>query len=683
MRSELNHFIDVLSVFALFSVVMFFVVRFFRSQLRRQNDKLREESRRLSMALAAANEGIWDWDIQTGKVTFSKDWFLRLGMTGPPPNSMKELSRMLHEEDAESFLRFVNNFVENDGKFFSTEFRIRSQNAGHFRWIQIKGQPLNSPGQSTTPLRIMGTMVDITRMRMTSNALRRSEEDLKATLFSINDAVITTDPGGGVTRINPAAEELLEISANQAQGRPISTLYSVIADGNKVHSLGQEILSTDKEHLTRNKIQVHTRSGGEFWANEQASLIRSVDKKHTGVIVILRNISQEVMLSEQLHQAQKMEAIGQLAGGIAHDFNNMLGGISGFADLIEDELPPDAEGREYTQEIIGIVSKASRITNQLLAFSRRGKFHDSEVHLLDCIDTTVRILQHTLDRKVSIRVIAEKKDFFTRGDAALVQNALLNLGINAGDAMPEGGEVHFEATEVSLKSEDCQKITGDLEPGDYVRVSVRDSGAGIEPDLVDRIFEPFFTTKQMGKGTGLGLAAVMGTMDSHKGGIRVLSKPGQGSTFELYFPHCKSATTAPEALVTKTTQSANPKNSFNHTILVVDDETSLRQVLGEMLKRTGCTTLFAKDGSQAVDVFRQAKDQIDLVFLDMMMPNMDGSKAFGEIQKIRQGVPIVLCSGFTQNDRVSELLDQGAVKFLEKPFRYDEIRDTLQEFLVG
>jgi len=680
LKAELYHFVDVLSVIALFSVAMFFVVRFFRSQLRRQNEKLREESHRLSMALTAANEGIWDWNVQTGKVTFSKDWFFRLGMTGPPPGSMKELSRMLHEEDAESFLRFVNNFVENDGKFFSTEFRIRSQNAGHFRWIQIKGQPLDASDQPAT-LRIMGTMVDITRMRMTSNALRRSEEDLKATLFSINDAVITTDPGGGVTRINPAAEELLQISPSQAQGRPISALYSVIAEGNAVKSLGQEVLLSGEEHLKRSKVQIRTRSGSQFWANEQASLIRSVSKKSTGVIVILRNISQEVTLGEQLHQAQKMEAIGQLAGGIAHDFNNMLGGISGFADLIQDELPPDSPGAEYTQEIIGIVSKASRITNQLLAFSRRGKFHDSEVNLLDCIDTTVRILQHTLDRKVSIRVISESKELFTRGDAALVQNALLNLGINAGDAMPEGGEVHFEAAAVMLKPEDCLRITGNMEPGDYVCVAVRDSGAGIEPELLDRIFEPFFTTKQLGKGTGLGLAAVMGTMNSHHGGIRVRSKPGLGSTFELYFPLCHSALQSQELKEIKTSENVTAKSSFNHTILVVDDETSLRMVLGEMLKRTGCTTLFAKDGSQAVDVFRQAKDQIDLVFLDMMMPNMDGASVFIEFQKIRKGVPIVLCSGFTQNDKISELLDQGAVKFLEKPFRYDEVRNTLQEFL--
>ncbi|MFW5775021.1 MAG: hybrid sensor histidine kinase/response regulator, partial [Chitinivibrionales bacterium] len=391
-------------------------------------------------------------------------------------------------------------------------------------------------------------------------------------------------------------------------------------------------------------------------------------------------------LEAQLYQAQKMEVLGQLAGGIAHDFNNMLSGITGYAEIILRENKgrngefKDKRLAKHIQTVINASKRASELSGKLLAFSRQGKYAIKSVDMHHAINESVSLLERTIDRRVSIIRRLEAAPSLIMGDHAQVQNAIMNLAMNARDAMPDGGRLT-----ISTRIEEIDEITQGaplqsrrLTPGRYVVVQVEDTGMGIAKEHMEHIFEPFFTTKPEGKGTGLGLASVFSTMKNHLGEIFVQSSPQKGTTLTLYFPAQNDS-----GHMTGEPMVENGNNAGKGNILVVDDEKMVRDLLQHMLLELGYSVVSCENGLQARDYYAAHRENIDLVMLDVNMPVMNGIDCLRELRAIDSRVRTIVMTGYAVSDDTRKVLTSGVSGFLQKPFEYRILSRMVNQIITA
>ncbi len=395
-----------------------------------------------------------------------------------------------------------------------------------------------------------------------------------------------------------------------------------------------------------------------------------------GVTFSALDITERKHLEEQLRHSQKMEAVGQLAGGVAHDFNNQLSGIMGFADLLRARMGHDQTLIRYADNILVGVQRATDLTAKLLAFARKGKYLAVPVDVHRLVVEVASLLSHSIGKNIRIRQALEADPSTTTGDPSQLQSAILNLAINARDAMPDGGELEMTTDLVAVDETWSERLVFSIPPGPYIKIGVRDTGVGIPPEVMPRIFEPFFTTKGESKGTGLGLAAVYGTMKNHGGGITVESSTGGGTTFTLLLP----VQTENGGLVNPSPPidaAASHRIDRATHVLVVDDDDSVGLMVAEMLETIGCRTTVCTDGEEAVNLYRRRGDTIDAVLLDLVMPNMDGKAVFHALKKIDPQVRVLVSSGYSVDGGAQELLAEGASGFIQKPYTIADLRTNL------
>jgi two-component system, cell cycle sensor histidine kinase and response regulator CckA len=366
-------------------------------------------------------------------------------------------------------------------------------------------------------------------------------------------------------------------------------------------------------------------------------------------------------LEQHVQQLQKFEAIGRLAGGIAHDFNNMIGAVMGWADLGYDEAPPESRLRERFQKIRDQARRAARLTSQLLAFGRRQILQPKKLNLNILVQEEMSFLGKVIGADVEVKVVGAADLRVTMADPTQIEQVLMNLCLNARDAMPEGGKLIIETRNVEIGDEYCRTHAyGKL--GSYVLLSVSDTGSGMDAATLDRVFEPFFTTKEMGRGTGLGLATVYGIVKQHGGFIYVYSEPGKGTSFRVYL--------RAEAGVHEPREAARLEQPLRgtETILLADDHEGLRESANEMLRALGYRTLLARDGAEAVELFKAKRDLIDLILMDVVMPRLNGPEAYSKMAQLRPGIKVVFTTGYTSEAAsLMSLLEKGAA-ILQKPF---------------
>jgi len=421
--------------------------------------------------------------------------------------------------------------------------------------------------------------------------------------------------------------------------------------------------------------------GRSHWHQVNKVPLHDLDGNVVGILGTYQDITDYKLLEERMYQAEKLRSIGQLAGGVAHDFNNMLGGILGAAELLDMTLP---EAGRDTRENIDIIrdtaKRAGELTQQLLAFSRKAKKHVAPADMNTVVRQTAAILSHTLDPSIALELDLSEFPMVVKGDAAQLQNAVLNLGVNARDAMPSGGQLRLATSTVAVDEAFCRQQGVTLSPGVYIQVSVMDTGAGIPEDVRNRIFEPFFTTKGVGKGTGLGLAAVYGTVKDHHGACTVQSEVGKGTVFKVYLP-CS------EAEVPAELEAGAAVAEHGHgRVLLVDDEEIIRATAGSMLEEVGYKVTLAEHGRQAADLYRsnvEAGRPFDLVILDLIMPVMKGVEAFHEIRRADPDAKVLLASGFSMGSDVEELLVAGALGFIQKPYRFSTLARAVAKAIQG
>ncbi|MEJ2665275.1 MAG: response regulator, partial [Spirochaetia bacterium] len=417
-------------------------------------------------------------------------------------------------------------------------------------------------------------------------------------------------------------------------------------------------------------------NGESAWVHGLGTLEVDEQGNITKMIGTIQDISERKQLEDRLFQTEKLQAIGQLAGGIAHDFNNQLTGISVYADLLKDELSSNPELARYADGIILATQRASGITSQLLAFARKGKYLSMRIDLHKIIHEVINLIQHVIDKNIVIKQYLKAQKAFIIGDPAQIQNAIMNLAINARDAMPKGGSLIFRTDVVRLDEEYCKTLPYEINPGSYIRLSVSDTGIGIGKEIIGNIFDPFFTTKEPGKGTGMGLAAVFGTVKNHGGIINVYSEPGQGTRMQMSFP------LASESVKNGITIHANNKiEKGSAHILLVDDEEFILDSASQMLQSLGYRVSMCRNGDEAIAYYRENWGTVDLVLLDMIMPVMDGKRCFRMMKKINPEIKALLCSGYSMNTKAQTLIDEGVMDFIQKPFSMIDISKKIKEIL--
>jgi len=519
----------------------------------------------------------------------------------------------------------------------------------------------------------LGLILSILKLLKSQKELEEGRQSLKITLDSIAEGVIATDQDGRVTRMNPIAEKILDFNLKEAKGKFLSQVLCLKAENSDeiCNSLEKQILEAGENSLNLSRFNILIRrNNNQLPVSCTASPIRDEFGEISGIVVVFRDMTEEKLIQEKLRRSQKMDAIGQLAGGVAHDFNNALSGIIGAVQLLQKENSTELSGK-MLKIIEKSADRAADLTAKLLAFSRKSNVEMVPQNFHGVVQAATDILARTIDRRIILKNNFNACSFNVSGNFSELENVLLNLGINASHAMPEGGSLTFTTSNINLTKEYCESSTFNIKPGEYLLLEVADTGVGIPPENLNRIFEPFFTTKELGKGTGLGLSAAFGSVVQHHGAINAYSEPGRGTIFRIYLPIINASAGNQEEKHEITPGSG--------TILLIDDEPAIRFANGLLLESAGYKVLLAEDGISGLETLKKNLAEIDLILLDMIMPKMNGSECFKRIIEIKPEVKVILCSGFPQDADLAEMKKQGLTSFLCKPCRADELTRKVAE----
>ncbi|MBU4404529.1 MAG: response regulator [Candidatus Aminicenantes bacterium] len=507
--------------------------------------------------------------------------------------------------------------------------------------------------------------------KQAENEIKESQCFLAAVFNGIQDGISVLDCDLNILQVNQAMDELY---AHQVP-LPGKKCFQAYQGLQKPCRVCPTLRAIKQKKTQMDNVPLVGSDNRRGWLELHAFPLFDSSGRVNGVIEYVRDISERKLLEERFLQAQKMESIGLLAGGIAHDFNNILGGILGYASWLKTNIKSDHPFFRPVDTIEKSAQRAAELTAQLLAFARGGKYDIRPSNLNSIISESIKLLAGTLDKSIVIETRLNESLPTVEIDVGQIQQVLINLCVNARDAMPGGGRLTIQSALARLSEGDVRSQV-DAKPGWFAVMAVSDSGVGMDGNTKQRIFEPFFTTKEKGKGTGLGLSMVYGVVKNHGGFVNVYSESGEGSTFKVYLPLSGKPEIMENVVETEMARG-------HETVLIIDDEEAIRQVASDILGSYGYRVQLAADGEEGIAVYRRLAEQIDLVILDMVMPRQGGRETFLKLQEINPQVRVLFSTGYSQNDTVNEILALGVRGFIQKPYQIRDLLAKVREILDG
>jgi len=524
---------------------------------------------------------------------------------------------------------------------------------------------------------IISTARDITERNLAEQALKESEAKYRDLVENASSIILRMNADGRITFFNEFAQSYFGYTEREILGRHV--IGTIVPPDEESARVMNAILL--KMSVRPGEYQAHEgenicKNGERVWVAWTHKPLCDESGRLREILCVGNDITQLRRTEAQLWQAQKMEAVGQLAGGVAHDFNNLLQGILGYGELLLSELQPDDPRFEEVKEIEKAAERASRLTRQLLAFSRRQVLAPKPLNINDVIEDLARMIRRVIGEHINLHVAPAHPLDMVHADCGQIEQVLMNLCVNARDAMAEGGTLTIETRNVLIDEARAAAVDGGgAKPGRYVLISVADSGCGMDEATVERIFEPFFTTKAVGQGTGLGLATVYGIVKQHDGFITVDSRPGAGTTFEVCLPAKETQVESPAA------PEHEPLRGGHETILLAEDEEQVRIVAVRYLQDAGYNVISAANGEDALRKFAQHRDAIDLLLLDVVMPRMGGPALLEEVRQQRPDIPCLFASGYSESALHVNFVLRTGLTLIQKPYRRDELLRLVRRML--
>ena len=509
---------------------------------------------------------------------------------------------------------------------------------------------------------------EITERSQTEHALTRAAENWRITFDSAKDLILMIDKDLTIIKVNKATTHFLGKPYHEILSRRFFDLFADIEAPQGRHPLEKVMLSKKHEEA---EIYLKTR---DKWLWASVDPIADDSGEVTGAVHIMRDITEQKSLQLQLLHSQKMESVGRLAGGIAHDFNNLLSSIIGYTELILLKLPPDSPFKDYLTTVKEAGDKAALLTQRLLAFSRKQLLQMQVINVNTIIENMAKIIARLIREDILIELHSEPSIHFVMADPVQIEQVLMNLMLNARDAMPNGGKLIIETRDVLVDSDFIVRHEN-VQPGQYVLLAVSDTGIGMSKKIQDNLFEPFFTTKPSGEGTGLGLATVYGVIKQHNGHIYVYSEVGKGTTFKIYLPACN----AEQKETSEKKHTVLPGG--NETVLVVDDDPLIRKLITDILLPLGYRLLFASDGSEAITVASKSKEPIEALITDVIMPNMSGREFADIFHKNYPDAKVMFISGYTDETIGKQGIMDSHNILIQKPFSPSILANKLRAIL--
>ena len=625
--------------------------------------------------MAATGDGVWDWSVQSGHVKHNAQWCRLLDLDDSYlEHPIQAFLDLIHDDDREKVEDAIKPSLQAGKPYFS-EHRMRRKD-GSYVWVQDRGNVVER-GPDGQALRMVGSIVEITyrkaaevRQAKLLADLQTSERDArqqKALLQSIfectPDGMVLTDLNRIIININPAFSAMFGYQLSDLRGLPARSIYASQADSDTV----AEHIEAGVSGLIQRSLNCMRRNGEVFPVEMTGAKLLGQDGAITGYLGVLRDVTFEQKRERALREKQRLEALGRLTGGIAHDFNNLLTVISGNIQLVDMDVD-DGRLKRHLSEAQRATEMGARLNQRLMTFARQRKLDPQSINLNDLVRSVLDLVNRSVGE--SIRVLTDLKAMpgMVRIDASEMENAILNLALNARDAMQHGGQLLVETVSTDVDA-DMAAMLGGILPGVYVRLAISDTGVGMSPEVQARAFEPFFTTKDEGKGTGLGLTTIHGFVRQSGGHVMLYSEVDRGTTVNIYLPSLperQSAEPLPAALCPATT-------GRGETILLVEDNFAVQQVTQERLKLLGYGVAVADTGAKALEMLT-AGLAADLVFSDIIMPGgVSGFELARRLRELRPDVPVLLTSGFPDEVARLEGEDQQTLRVLRKPYAQDDL----------
>ncbi len=634
------------------------------TEMKQVEKTLKQSEDRLSKIMLASNDGMWDWNLKTNEVYFDPRYYEMAGYSVDEfPHSLEEFQKRIHPDYSDTVMNQAQMHLNGEIDRFNVEFLFKKKN-GHWMWILGRGVIVERDEQGV-PLRFVGTHTDITGLKKVSEALRESEEKYRRIFEESQDAIFVSSAEGRVLDINPAGLQLFGYSSlDEISKINIAEEYINPEDRRKYQ---QRFL--EKGFIKDYELHLKKKDGSELIVIENSTAIYDVDNNIIGCRGIMRDITEKKNLENQLAQAQKLETVGTMVGGISHELNNILQSIFLYGGLVQENLPAEQEIQTNMKHLLENGERAKDIVKQILTFSRKSKVDLKPQPLYKLVLEVLSLEQASFPANIEIKQNIDITDDLVLCDKTQIHQIILNLCNNAEHAMREKGGI------LSVRLKHTCKPIHDGDPAtDAIALTISDTGHGIDPVDLERVFDPFFTTKQFGQGTGLGLSVIYGIVNMMDGHISVSSEVDQGTTFKILLPVVKT-----EEASQLTPKSKEQSDNFKKSILLVDDQDSIRILTEKILTRKGFLVTSAADGKQALEIFKANPGKFDVIVTDQSMPTISGSELTREVRNSQSDIPIILSTGRLGAEYHKEFKDIGITGFIQKPWTANELIDVIQE----